>query len=83
MAASRQTWPIAKPDSCLMATDGRLDLPDLPDPPYHPDAKVVFPKRAFGHKKQVPYFAERNTGSRNGPFFIMAKGRMVCSAALA
>ena len=31
-----------------MATVGQLDLPDLLDHPYHPDAKVVFPKRTFG-----------------------------------
>ena len=61
MAASRQTWPIVKPESCLPAMAGRLDLPDLPDRPYHPDAKVVFPKRAFGHKKH--FFAEASTTS--------------------
>ena len=53
MAASRQTWPIAKLDSCLTATVGQLDLPDLPDRPYNPDVKVVFPNCTFGHKKQV------------------------------
>ena len=47
MAASRQTWPITKPDSCLTATIDRLDLHDLPDHPYHPDTKVVFRKRDF------------------------------------
>ena len=52
MAASRLTWPIVKPDSCLTATGGRLDLPDLPDRPYHPHAKVVFLKHAFGRKKE-------------------------------
>ena len=48
MASSRQTWPITKPNSCLTTRVGQLDLPDLPDRPYHPDAKVTFPKRAFG-----------------------------------
>ena len=44
----RQTWPIAKPDSCLTTTVGQIYLPDLPDRPYHPDTKVVLPKRDFG-----------------------------------
>ena len=48
MDASRQTWPIAKPYLCLMATVGRLDLPGLPDRPYHPEPKVIFPKHALG-----------------------------------
>ena len=44
MAASRLTWPITKPDSCLMATVGRQDLPNLTDRPYHSDVKVVIPE---------------------------------------
>ena len=82
MAASRQSWPIAKSVSCSTATVCQLDLPDLPDRPYHPDAKVVFPKRAFGQKKQV-FCGAQHRGSRNGRFCIMTKGRMLCSATLA
>ena len=41
MAASRQTWSLAKPDSCSTEMVGQLDLVNLPDRPYHPDAKVV------------------------------------------
>ena len=36
--ANRQT------DSCLTATVGRQDLPNIPDCPYHSDGKVVLSK---------------------------------------
>ena len=76
MAAYRQSWPIAKPVSCSTATVCQLDLPDLPDRPYHPDAKVVFPKRAFGQKKQV-FCGAQHQWFTQWPFLHYDKGKDV------